>query len=101
MARVTVVPLGIDLEVAEGETVMEAARAAGYFWPTVCDANASCGTCVAVIEAGAENCGPMPEDERETLERTIGGLDGERRLICRLTVSGPVTVKKRGVRPTD
>ena len=94
---VTVQPLGIELEVAEGQSVMDAAIAAGYGWPTVCDANASCGTCVSIVEAGHENCGPMPADEEETLTRTLVPLDGQRRLACRLTVTGPVTLKKRGV----
>jgi 2Fe-2S ferredoxin len=98
MATVTVLPLGIELQVAPGQTVMQAAREAGYVWPTVCDANASCGTCVALIESGSQSCGPMPQDEQETLERTLGGLTGDRRLICRLTVDGDVTVRKRGVR---
>lgn len=97
MAEVTVVPLGITIEVPEGVTVMAAAAGAGYTWPTVCDANASCGTCVSIIEAGQENCGPIPADEEETLTRTLVPLDGKRRLACRLTVTGPVTVKKRGV----
>ena len=39
----------------------------------------------------------MPADEEETLTRTLVPLDGQRRLACRLTVTGPVTLKKRGV----
>ena len=50
---------------------MAAAAAAGYGWPTVCESNASCGTCVSIVEEGAENCGPMPADEEETLTRTL------------------------------
>lgn len=101
MAEVTVVPLGITVEVPEGVTVMAAAAEAGYTWPTVCDANASCGTCVSIVEAGQEFCGPIPADEEETLTRTLVPLDGKRRLACRLTVTGPVTLKKRGVHPTE
>ena len=97
MSIVTVLPLGIEFEVASDQTVMEAARIAGYGWPTVCEANASCGTCVSIVEEGVENCGSMPADEEETLTRTLVPLDGQRRLACRLTVTGPVTIKKRGV----
>jgi len=43
----------------------------------------------------------MPEDERDTLDRTLGLVDGTRRLACRLTVSGPVTLTKRGVHPVE
>jgi len=101
MSIVTVQPLGIELEVAQDQTVMDAAIAAGYGWPTVCEANASCGTCVSIVEEGAGNCGPMPADEEETLTRTLVPLDGQRRLACRLTVTGPVTLKKRGVHTAD
>lgn len=101
MARVTVLPLGLELEVEPGQTVMAAARAAGYVWPTVCDASASCGTCVSIIREGVDHCGPVPEDERETLTRTMGVVDPARRLACRLTVTGPVTLTKRGVHAAE
>jgi ferredoxin len=101
MGAVTVLPLGLELDVAPGQTVMATAREAGYVWPTVCDASASCGTCVSIIREGAENCGPMPDDELETLTRTLGMVDGTRRLACRLTVTGPVTLTKRGVHPIE
>ena len=101
MSLVHVDPIGIDLEVAAGETVMVAARGAGFVWPTVCDASASCGTCVTIVEDGIDNCADMPADERETLTRTLVPLDGKRRLACRLTVTGPVSLKKRGVHAVE
>jgi 2Fe-2S ferredoxin len=101
MSRVTVLPIELELEVAEGQTVMAAAHEAGYVWPTECEANASCGLCVSIIREGVENCGPMPDDEVETLQRTMGAVDPGRRLACRLTVTGPVTLTKRGVRPAE
>ncbi len=101
MSQVTVLPLSLELEVTEGQTVMAAAHAAGYVWPTECEMAASCGLCVSIVRAGAEHCGPMPDEERETLERTMGMVDPSRRLACRLTVDGPVTLTKRGVRPAE
>lgn len=98
---VTVLPLGLELEVSEGQSVMAAAHAAGYTWPTECEAAASCGLCVSIVREGGSNCGAMPDDERETLERTMGMVDDSRRLACRLTVTGPVTITKRGVRPAE
>ena len=56
---------------------------------------------MSIVREGVENCGPMPEDERDTLLRTLGSLEGQRRLACRLTVTGPVTLTKRGVHPID
>lgn len=101
MAVVTVLPLGLELEVPEGQTVMSVAHAAGYVWPTECGQSAECGLCVSIVREGAENCGEMPDDERDTLQRTMGMVDASRRLACRLTVTGPVTLTKRGVRPAE
>ena len=101
MSIVTVLPLALELEVAEGEFVMAAAHVAGYVWPTECGGNASCGLCVSIIREGVENCGEILDEERETLQRTMGAVDPTRRLACRLTVTGPVTLTKRGVRPTE
>ena len=101
MPNVQVLPLGLTLQVADEQTVMAAAHDAGFIWPTECEANASCGLCVSIIREGIENCGPMPADEEETLVRTLGLLPQDRRLACRLTVTGPVTLTKRGVRPVD
>ncbi len=101
MSRVTVLPLNLQLEVGEGESVMAAAHAAGYTWPTECGANASCGLCVSIIREGLDHCSEILDEERETLQRTMGAVDPVRRLACRLTVTGPVTLTKRGVRPTE
>jgi 2Fe-2S ferredoxin len=101
MALVTVLPMSIELEVAPDQTVMSAAHAAGYAWPTECGGDAECGTCVSIVRDGVDNCGPMPDDEVEALQRTMGAVDTTRRLACRLTVTGPVTLTKRGVRPAE
>lgn len=98
---VVVLPLGLELELAPGQTVMAAAAQAGYAWPTDCGGNADCGLCVSIIREGAENCVAMADEERETLERTMGTAEDARRLACRLCVTGPVTLTKRGVRPAE
>lgn len=101
MNHVTVLPLGLELEVAEDQTVMAAAHQAGYIWPTECQGEASCGLCVSIIREGTQNCAPMLDEERETLERTMGMIDSSRRLACRLLVTGSVTLTKRGVRQSE
>lgn len=98
---VTVLPLGVDIDVAEGEYVMEAAKAAGYAWPTDCGGAAECGLCVSIIRDGLDNCAPMSEEEIDALERTMGQVDDTRRLACRLCITGPVTLTKRGVRRAE
>jgi ferredoxin len=56
---------------------------------------------VSIVEDGIDNCADMPADERETLTRTLVPLDGKRRLACRLTVTGPISLKKRGVHAVE
>lgn len=101
MSVVRVLPLGLELDVPPDRTVMSVAHDAGYVWPTECGQNASCGLCVSTIREGVDNCGQMPDDEQETLQRTMGMVDPSRRLACRLTVTGPVTLTKRGVHPAE
>lgn len=93
-------PLGVDLDVEEGETIMEAALRHGYRWPTICGGNASCGACCLKILRGAQYCSPPLARELERLA-AIGmpsGADGSRRLACELKVEGPIVVHMPGVR---
>ncbi|WP_329281570.1 2Fe-2S iron-sulfur cluster-binding protein [Streptomyces sp. NBC_01451] len=96
--RVAVGPLGVELEVRDGEDLFTAAQRLGYRWPTVCGGQGTCRTCFVQVEEGAENCSPVGPLEREGIEALRRPLDGLTRLACRLRVEGPVTVTKRGVR---
>jgi ferredoxin, 2Fe-2S len=98
---VRVEPSGIEIDVADGETLMAAARRAGYRWPTVCGGLAQCGVCVVDVEAGR----PAPPEDLEaqrlaTLPERQMRPDAEWRLACQLRVGGAgLVVRKRGVRP--
>lgn len=103
-AEVRVLPADVVLLVAHGETVFAAAARLGYSWPTVCGGVADCGSCIANITAGVDQCAPPADLERETLARVRPGrlaLDPSFRLACQLQVTGPVTMTKRGVRRVD
>lgn len=97
---VRVEPIGVTFRLADGETLIQAAWRAGYYWPTVCGGRAECTVCHVLIEAGEGNA--VSADEYETamlapvVERTRPAAPV--RLACRLRVSGPVTVYKRAVR---
>lgn len=98
----TVTPAGVTIDVPEGTAVMLAAIDAGFSWPTSCGGNAQCGTCVSQVTGGADNCVPMETEETETLERVLVGTPiADRRLACRLMITGPVQINKRGVRPVE
>lgn len=100
MPTVTVQPSGIELEADAGQTVFEAARAAGYRWPTVCEGQGSCHMCFMQVLEGIDNLDAVQSWEAEGLEELGNvGTAGERtRLACQARVRGDVTVLKRGVR---
>lgn len=96
---VLVRPADIVLDPEPGETVFRAAARQGYRWPTICGGNATCRTCVLVVESGSENCAPIGDLEAEGLDALKEAKDGVHRLACRLQVTGDVVVLKRGVKP--
>ena len=98
---VRVEPLGVDLEVRSGETLIEAAWREGYSWPTVCYGQAQCTECHVVVVDGAEHLSEVgPDEARALLMLRSSGLPNlaARRLACRLEAHGPATVEKPGVR---
>ena len=102
MARVRVEPLGAEVPVSSGQTVMEAFEDAGYFWPVGCARNGECTNCAMEIISGLGRVRPMGRYERENLLRQRGprGADDPRlRLACQTRVEGDVVVYKVGVAP--
>jgi 2Fe-2S ferredoxin len=104
MPRVRILPLDVEIDAAAGATVMGAAQALGYYWPTTCNGEGRCTTCACDVVEGAEQLEPMGRTEQKTLvlERGQAVLASGLRLACqaRLREDGEaVTVKKPGVRP--
>jgi 2Fe-2S ferredoxin len=100
--RVRVEPLGIELEAAEGESVMETAERLGFFWPIGCDRLGECTNCAMEVVSGLARISPMGRYERANIIRQRGPLaiaDPRLRLACQARVSGDVVVYKRGVAP--
>jgi len=100
-ATVRVQPIGADIEVRPGETLIEAAWREGYDWPTSCYGQAQCMVCRVRVIDGAENLSDMSKEEVDALRmNNLDGIDGVR-LACLLEVHGPATVEKDGVRRDD
>jgi 2Fe-2S ferredoxin len=100
LPKVTIQPQGIVVEAESGETVMGAAQAAGYYWPTTCAGEGRCTTCAAVVVHGAENLSDIGRSERKTMEAEMGpgAIERKMRLACQARVYGDVEVTKPGVR---
>jgi 2Fe-2S ferredoxin len=101
MPKVTVQPSGITFEAAAGETIMDAARAAGYWWPTSCGGKGECTTCAGLVLRGMKQLSPMGRYEEFNLVRQRGRLSLKTpvRLCCQARVHGDVEVQKPGVKP--
>jgi 2Fe-2S ferredoxin len=94
-------PLGVDLDVEAGESLMEAAQRLGYYWPTRCHGRALCTACQVKIASGAENFSAIAEEERDALGLGLAhdGSEGDRlRLACQARPLGDAVVIKDGVR---
>ena len=52
MPTIRILPLGDEIEAGD-DTIMGAARALGYYWPTTCGGEGRCTTCACQIEEGA------------------------------------------------
>lgn len=100
MARIRVEPLGIEVAAAPGDSVMDAAERAGYFWPVGCARNGECTNCAFEVISGVGRLSAMGRYERQNLIRQRGprGAEDPRvRLACQARVLGDVVVYKRGV----
>jgi 2Fe-2S ferredoxin len=100
MPKVTVRPLDIEFDAPAGETIMGAAQAGGYYWPTTCGGEGRCTTCLCVVLEGMERLSPRGRSESKVLveERGPAVLQQPLRLACQARVYGDVEVEKHGVR---
>ncbi|MEX1253448.1 MAG: 2Fe-2S iron-sulfur cluster-binding protein [Dehalococcoidia bacterium] len=101
MPKVRVLPLNLEFEAPEGATIMEAAEALGYYWPTTCGGEGRCTTCACVVVSGMEQLSPRGRSEERVLteERGPSILQQPVRLACQARLQGgDVEVEKPGVR---
>jgi ferredoxin, 2Fe-2S len=103
MARIRVLPLGDEFDADADTTIMGAAQALGYYWPTTCGGEARCTTCACEVTDGMAALTPMGRAEERALvtERGQEVLGTRVRLACQARVrdgSARITVQKPGVR---
>lgn len=102
MVTIRILPLDVEIEASDDATVMGAAQALGYYWPTTCGGEGRCTTCACEVLDGREHLSPMGRAERRSLvaERGERVLETNVRLACQARVAAGerVTVNKPGVR---
>lgn len=105
MATIRILPLDAEIAAPLDATVMGAAQALGYYWPTTCGGEGRCTTCACEVVEGAALLSAMGKAERASLvyERGEGVLRTATRLACqcRIVGEGAIVVKKPGVRGPD
>ena len=102
MPRIRVEPIGIEVEAACGETVLDAVAAYGFYWPVGCAKNGECTNCAMDVVSGIGRLSIMGRYERQNLIRQRGRQsieDPRLRLACQARLEGDIVVFKRGVSP--
>ncbi len=82
--------LNIDLK--QGENILQAALDNGINHAHACGGNAFCSTCRVFIEKGLENVDPRNEAEQKLANQL--GLTPEIRLACQTTISGEASARR-------
>jgi 2Fe-2S ferredoxin len=98
---VEVEPSGATFEILDGETIIEAAWRNGYTWPTICNGQGTCKTCVFLTLDGEENLlaiEPWEASGLETIADSLPDRGQSWRLACQAKVSGDIRLRKIGVR---
>jgi 2Fe-2S ferredoxin len=97
---VRVEPLGIVLHCSPNETLIQCAWRSGYYWPTICGGTGNCGACRCELVEGAQHAGPFGPVESLFVNSHPDMFQSHPtvRLACCMTVAGPMTVFKTGVR---
>ncbi|WP_114781937.1 2Fe-2S iron-sulfur cluster-binding protein [Botryobacter ruber] len=84
-----------QVEVAPGQTLLEALQKAGIAWMFACGGKGRCTTCRLEVREGLQHVGPPSAVEAKYQEN--GKLNKKERLACQSTLTGPVA----GVVPED
>lgn len=97
---VRIEPLGVEIAVEPGETVMAAATRQGLRWPTSCHGKAQCSLCFVKVLDGLDALTEPADRERDALKQ-YRGVDVDQRpeirLACQARVTGPAVLRKPGV----
>ena len=91
-ARIRHLPDNLDVEVAPGQTILEASLAAGIPHTHACGGHARCSTCRVMVLEGLQRCSPRTAAEKK-LARHLG-FDCSVRLACQTRVTGDVSVRR-------
>ncbi len=92
MPKILFMPKGIEVEVAEGTPILDAALDNNIHIDHNCGGNCACSTCHIIIESGFEGLNEITEDEEDMLDEAEG-LTETSRLACQVMAKNDIIVK--------
>ena len=99
MARITCFPDRKEVDVRDGDTILEATLRANIAHAHACGGHARCSTCRVWVLEGLENCVARSDRERSLTDRL--GLGPEVRLACQTRIAGDVKLRRLVLDETD
>ena len=76
----------LEVEVAEGQTLLKALQAQGTDWMHACGGKGRCTSCRIIVQDGQQHFAPLTAAEIRYRER--GRLKDNERLTCQCTLTG-------------
>ncbi len=92
MPKIWCLPDGKEIELSEGETILQGAVRAGIALSHICGGNGRCSTCRVIILDGLEHC--MPRNPKEQAIAELLQFTPEVRLACQASVNGSVKIRR-------
>jgi len=90
MFKVTVMPEGREIEIAENESLLEVLKTNGLYIKSSCGGHASCGDCIIKIVEGDDFIN-TPSFEELSLVGNVYHITKER-MSCQVKVAGDITI---------
>ncbi|EQD24029.1 MAG: (2Fe-2S)-binding protein [Nitrospirae bacterium] len=85
MPTVRIIEIDREIDIPEGQTILQGAMAHGIAFGFVCGGNAACGTCLVKVLEGLDSLGKRNPKEDFLAKAMM--LDSEFRLGCQTEVS--------------
>lgn len=90
MPKIRFLPDGIEADVAEGSSILEAARECGAHVGSACGGVCACSTCHVYVKAGFQQLSEVEENEEDIIEKAFD-VKATSRLGCQARLQANTT----------
>lgn len=92
MPKIMFKPNDVEVEVAKGTPVLDAALDNNIKINHNCGGNCACSTCHIIVESGYESLNEMSEDETDMLDE-VENLSETSRLACQVKAKSDIVIR--------